>query len=164
MFVRPYSESDVPEMVEIWNAVVEDALAFPQEEKLTPAAGKEFFSAQSCCGVAERDGKIAGLYIVHPNNVGRCGHIANASYAVRDGLRGAGIGRALVLDSLARAAELGFRIMQFNAVTKNNMAARKLYESLGFMPLGHIPGGFRRADGTYEEINLYYRALEPKGS
>ena len=28
------------------------------------------------------DGQIVGLYILHPNNVGRCGHLCNASYAV----------------------------------------------------------------------------------
>ena len=31
-------------------------------------------------------GCIVGLYILHPNNVGRCGHIANASYAVAGNL------------------------------------------------------------------------------
>ena len=25
--------------------------------------------------------QVLGLYILHPNNIGRCGHIANASYA-----------------------------------------------------------------------------------
>lgn len=42
--------------------------------------------------VAEEDGKIYGLYILHPNNVGRCGHICNASYAVSSDARGRHIG------------------------------------------------------------------------
>ncbi len=41
--------------------------------------------------------EIVGLYILHPNNVGRCGHICNASYAVRRDLRGEHIGEKLVL-------------------------------------------------------------------
>ena len=41
-------------------------------------------------------GEIVGLYILHPNNVGRCGHICNASYAVKSQLRGHHIGEALV--------------------------------------------------------------------
>jgi len=41
--------------------------------------GKAFFASQSYCGVAEDEGKVVGLYILHPNNVGRCGHICNAS-------------------------------------------------------------------------------------
>ena len=40
----------------------------------------------------EEDGKIFGLYILHPNNVGRCGHICNASYAVSSDARGRHIG------------------------------------------------------------------------
>lgn len=41
---------------------------------------------------AEEDGKVYGLYILHPNNVGRCGHICNASYAVSSDARGRHIG------------------------------------------------------------------------
>ena len=35
----------------------------------------------------EENGEVVGLYILHPNNEGRCGHIANASYAVERGTR-----------------------------------------------------------------------------
>lgn len=43
---------------------------------------RAFFESQSYTGVADDDGQIVGLYILHPNNVGRCGHICIASYAV----------------------------------------------------------------------------------
>ena len=36
-------------------------------------------------------------------------------------------GRRLVEDSLKQASRLNFRIMQFNAVVKENYRARKLY-------------------------------------
>ena len=61
----------------------------------------EFFGLQTHCGVAVEDGRVLGLYILHPNNVGRCGHIANASYAVSSAARGKGVGRALIEDSIA---------------------------------------------------------------
>ena len=32
-------------------------------------------------------GEIEGIYILHPNNVGCCGHICNASFAVRKDVR-----------------------------------------------------------------------------
>ncbi len=64
-------------------------------------------------------GCIYGLYILHPNNVGRCGHICNAS----------------------------------------NTHARHLYERLGFVQLGVIPGGFRMKDGHDEDICPYYHEL-----
>ena len=159
MQIRQYQAKDVPEMIAIWNEVVEDGIAFPQEENLTEETGKAFFASQSYTGVAEDDGKIVGLYILHPNNIGRCGHICNASYAVSSTCRGQHIGEKLVLDCLKVAKDLGFRVLQFNAVVESNIHARHLYERLGFVQLGTIPGGFRMKDGHYENICPYYHVL-----
>ena len=160
MQIRAFTDSDIDAVLSIWNEVVEEGAAFPQEEPLTLRTGREFFAAQSYTGVAEdEDGQVVGVYILHPNNVGRCGHIANASYAVRSSCRGRHIGEKLVTDCLARAKEIGFRVLQFNAVVESNRPARHLYERLGFVQLGVIPGGFRRKDGRYENICPYYRVL-----
>ena len=158
---RKYREDDVPAMRVIWNEVVAEGVAFPQLETLDAREALEFFAAQTSCGVAVREdgGQVLGLFIVHPNNVGRCGHIANASYAVSSAARGQHAGRALVLASLEAAREAGFRIMQFNAVVASNEGARHLYESIGFKQLGTIPGGFHMPDGSYEDICPYYYVL-----
>lgn len=159
--IRSFRPEDLPEITAIWNEVVQDGAAFPQEEFLTPETAGAFFAAQTHTAVAEspETGTICGLYILHPNNVGRCGHLCNASYAVRSQSRGLHIGERLVLDSLAQGRLHGFRIMQFNAVVASNLHARHLYERLGFVPLGIIPQGFRRKDGQYEDICPYYRVL-----
>ena len=107
--VRPYRPADLPEMVRVWNEIVDEGTAFPQEERLTAEAGAAFFAGQTRCGVAEAEGR-----------------------------------------------EAGFRVLQFNAVVATNLAARRLYERLGFTQLGTIPGGFRMADGRYEDICPYY--------
>ena len=159
MIIREYTPTDLPEIIKIWNEVVEDGIAFPQEEPLDLATGADFFASQSYTGVAEEDGVIYGLYILHPNNVGRCGHICNASYAVASASRGRHIGEKLVLDCLAQAKQLGFRVLQFNAVVESNTHARHLYERLGFTQLGTITGGFRMKDGTYENICPYFKEL-----
>ena len=159
--VREFNENDIQAANEIWNEVVEDGVAFPQEECLTEKSGLEFFKSQSYTGIAydEETGDIVGLYILHPNNVGRCGHICNASYAVSSSARGKGVGRMLVSDCLERAKKYGFKILQFNAVVRTNKSARKLYESLGFVKLGVIPKGFLMKDGHYEDICPYYKEL-----
>ena len=161
IIIREYHEKDVTGMVEIWNEVVEQGIAFPQEEYLTLESGAEFFAAQTYNGVAvEKDsGEILGLYILHPNNIGRCGHICNASYAVKTQHRGKGIGKKLVLDCIAQGKNHGFTVLQFNAVVATNVYARHLYESLGFIQLGVIPKGFRMKDGHFEDICPYYREL-----
>ena len=157
--VRRYSGEDLPAMIAIWNEVVAEGMAFPQEDLLDAETGAAFFAAQTYCGVTEDGGGLSGLYILHPNNVGRCGHICNASYAVASGLRGRGTGERLVRDCLEQAGALGFRILQFNAVVASNTRARRLYARLGFQPLGVIPGGFRRKDGQFVDIWPYYIAL-----
>ncbi len=159
--VRAYTESDVPRMTEIWNEVVRDGIAFPQTECLDLESGQTFFDSQTHCGVAEDTDsrELLGLYILHPNNVGRCGHICNASYAVSAEARGKHIGEKLVRDCLAQGRTHGFRILQFNAVVRTNTAARRLYEKLGFVQLGVIPQGFLMKDGHYEDICPYYHML-----
>ena len=159
LIIREYTQNDISDMIRIWNEVVEEGVAFPQEECLDMGTGTVFFASQSYTGVAEEDGKILGLYILHPNNVGRCGHICNASYAVSSDIRGKHIGEKLVLDCLNKGRELGFRVLQFNAVVESNIHARHLYERLGFTQLGTIPGGFRMRDGHYENICPYYHKL-----
>ena len=159
MIVREFTENDLPEMIRIWNEVVEEGIAFPQEEALDRNSGAEFFGAQSYTAVATEDEHVFGLYILHPNNVGRCGHICNASYAVASEARGRHIGEQLVTDCLKKGKDLGFRVLQFNAVVESNTHARHLYERLGFTQLGTIPGGFRMKDGHYENICPYYHEL-----
>jgi ribosomal protein S18 acetylase RimI-like enzyme len=157
--VRKYDPSDVIDLIRIWNEVVEEGAAFPQEEFLTAESGAGFFASQSYTGVAEENGEILGLYILHPNNIGRCGHICNASYAVASGSRGLHIGEKLVLDCLEQAKLHGFGVLQFNAVVESNIHARHLYERLGFVQLGTIPKGFRMKDGSFENICPYYHEL-----
>ncbi len=160
MEIREHNSNDLKQMIAIWNEVVEDGIAFPQEELLNDETGENFFSSQSYCGVAvDEYGTVVGLYILHPNNVGRCGHICNASYAVSSKCRGQHIGEKLVKDCIRKAKEIGFLILQFNAVVETNLHARHLYERIGFHQLGIIPKGFRMKDGRYENICPYYIEL-----
>lgn len=159
MEIRKYREDDIPAMLRIWNKVVEEGVAFPQEEYLDEESGRKFFAEQSYCGVADDNGSVVGLYILHPNNIGRLGGISNASYAVDYECRGRHIGEKLVSDCLAQAKRLGFNILQFNAVVENNIHARHLYERLGFVHIGTIPKAFRMNDGSFENICLYYHEL-----
>ncbi|MCD8365909.1 MAG: GNAT family N-acetyltransferase [Clostridiales bacterium] len=161
IIMKPYEDRYIEGALCVWNEVVEEGIAFPQEDILDAGTGKEFFEAQTYTGLAidSDTDAVLGLYILHPNNVGRCGHIANASFAVCAGLRGEHIGEKLVIDCLQKAKENGFSIMQFNAVVDSNVHARHLYERLGFQRLGMIPGGFRMKDGHFEDIHLYYYKL-----
>lgn len=159
--IREYQPTDAAQAMDIWNEVVREGVAFPQLDELTGQTAHDFFCSQSYTGIAadSETGELVGLYILHPNNVGRCGHICNTSYAVRSARRGQHIGEQLVKHSLVMGARLGFRILQFNAVVAANIHALHLYERLGFTRLGRIPKGFLMKDGHYEDIILLYIQL-----
>lgn len=157
----------------IWNEVVRAGNAFPQFEELADDKEAEaFFASQTRTAVAvdcedafgsdcdgdgsSAAGKVVGLYILHPNNVGRCAHTANTSYAVDSSCRGRGVGRALVQDSLDNLKPCGFRGLQFNAVVASNLSAIRLYESMGFARIGVIPGGFLNGEGAYEDMIIFH--------
>lgn len=157
MQIVKYEKKYIKGAIAVWNEVVRDGLAFPQENELNEIDGDEFFSSQSYTGIAvDDDENVLGLYILHPNNIGRCGHICNASYAVSSTQRGKHIGEELVKHCIKMAGELDFKIMQFNAVVADNIPALSLYKKLGFTRLGTIPKGFKSKDGTYKDIILHY--------
>ena len=158
--IRDAEEKDLPQIVEVFNEVIDEGVAFPWEEDLTIETGKSFFFSQDACRVAvSDDDTVLAVAIVHPNAIGRSGHIANGSYAVSSKCRGQHIGDKLVRDSLEVARNLGYRIMQFNAVVESNIHAQHLYELIGFEKLGCVKGGFRNIDGVYEDMFIYVYEL-----
>ncbi|MBB5183017.1 GNAT family N-acetyltransferase [Catenisphaera adipataccumulans] len=155
--IRVFNDDDIFDMTRIWNDAVLENNSIPQTETMSEQEAMHFFSDQYTA-VYEENGKIAGLYILHPNNIGHCGHIANATYVVDKKMRGRHIGEQLVNDCLVQAKELGYSILQFNAVVCENVHAVHLYERLGFVNLGRIPGGYRNKEGDHD-IYVMYQVL-----
>ena len=156
--VTGFTKENSTEAIEVWNSVVEDGRAFPQEIPFAYDEGVAFFEGQTFTGVAYDDEtlEVVGVYILHPNFVGRCSHICNTSYAVKKGKRGLGIGKLIVTHSMEKARECGFKILQLNAVIASNTPALNLYKKLGLIPLGPIKDAFRNKDGEYEDIIPHY--------
>lgn len=161
VIIKKFESDYLSETMNIWNEVVEEGVAFPQLNKPDETAAQAFFDEQTYTGIAvdKEKNTVLGMYILHPNNVGRCAHIANASFAVKSDVRGLHIGEKLVSDCLEKAKCNGFKIMQFNAVVDNNIHARHLYERLGFTDVGIIPKGFHMKDGSFEDIHIMYKTL-----
>ena len=159
MELRLIEKADLPQATALWNDVVAAGDSFPGDQPLSEAEAWELFCAQTETVCAVKGDEVVGVYILHPNNIGRCAHIANASYAVKAGARGQGIGRLLVEDCLERAKKDGFRGLQFNAVVASNTAAIALYLKLGFKVLGTVTGGYRDRDGHYRDTLIFLKTL-----
>jgi len=147
----------------IFNEIVEEGLTFPMDKIFTLEDFREKCPPHETiwCAVDEND-RVLGFVHIHPNNVGRCSHIANCGYSVASKVRGKGVGRMLVAKSIEVAREDGYRGMQFNAVVSTNVAAIALYRSFGFEIIATIPGGFRHGsadDPRFVDMYIMYLAL-----
>ncbi len=152
--ILPLGREGEEELFSAYARLVEDEEGFPHAAPLSFEEFYDYWMAHTTAVVAaRREGRLVGAYYLKPNFVGRAAHIANAGYFVVREERGNGIGRLLVLDSIARAPGLGFDALQFNLVFSSN-PARRLYEELGFEVIGRIP----RAVGG-EDALIYWREL-----
>ena len=61
--------------------------------------------------------------------------------------------------SLERAAERGFRAMQFNFVVSSNERAVRLWQSLGFEIAGRLPEAFLHPTRGYVDALVMFRKL-----
>ena len=63
--IRPYTEGDLPAMLAIWNQVVEEGVAFPQDEPLDEETGRAF-ARQTHTAVAEDTDHRRPCRVVYP--------------------------------------------------------------------------------------------------
>ncbi len=142
----PVGAEDRRALFALFAGVVERGEGFPQAPPLTDDDFEAAWGSGTRMVVAARhDASLAGAYALKANFPGRAGHIANAGYVVDRAWRRHGVARALVEDSLERAAALGFDAMQFNLVFASN-PARRLYEELGFEVTGRVPAAVEGED------------------
>ncbi len=126
----------------------------PEDEMIT-----YWFSPEKYVYVAEEDGKILGTYWIKPNQPGLGSHVCNAAYMVAPAAAGKGIGRLMAEHSLEEAKRLGFKSMQFNFVVKSNIAAVRLWQSVGMEIIGEIPDAFDHRENGLTNAYIMYRKL-----
>ncbi|MDT0615321.1 GNAT family N-acetyltransferase [Streptomyces lancefieldiae] len=109
--------------------------------------------------VAELDGAVVGyLRLGFPTPLASNAHVRQIrGLAVADAARGHGVGRALVRAAVEEARRLGARRLTLR-VLGHNTAARKLYESEGFVVEGVQPEEFH-LDGEYVDDVLMGQSL-----
>lgn len=109
--------------------------------------------------VGEIDNRIVGTYYIKDNQPDLGSHVCNCGYMVHPDHRRSGIGRALCQHSLALAAELDYRAMQFNLVVATNQASIRLWRKMGFTEVGRLPGAFAHPIYGFVDALVMYRKL-----
>ncbi|UXN75630.1 GNAT family N-acetyltransferase [Devosia sp. A8/3-2] len=160
MQIRPATEADIAQIL---------AIVAP-----TPAAGETYAIASDLDDaavlaywlgsthevfVAEENGVIPGTYYLMANQQGGGAHVANCGYMTAPAARGKGVARAMCQHSLTRAAERGFRAMQFNHVVSTNTRAVALWQSLGFAIVGTLPKAFNHPAQGYVDSYVMFKTL-----
>jgi len=125
VFVRPMLQSDLPIVAEV------DATAFDPLWQNSFSALQQAYPQAAMATVAEADGQVIGYQISTRNSLG----VHLARLAVRPDVQGGGVGRALVLDLIQKAAQNGFSRLTVNTQS-DNAASLALYQKAGFHETG----------------------------
>jgi len=158
--IREATSSDDAPIWAIFHAVVApgDTYVFepdtPRREALAYWRNPSFR-----CYVAQTDDAVVGTYILKPNYPGLGAHVANAAFMVSPDARGSGVGRAMGEHCIVEARRLGYRALQYNFVVSTNAPAVRLWQRLGFMIIGTLPGAFRHRQLGFVDAYVMFRSL-----
>lgn len=134
--------ADLPQILAIYNEVIRNSTAVYSEEEFTAARGGTWFDAKLANGfpliVARDAAGIAGFGTFGEFRAWPCYHRSvEHSVHVRVDRRGQGVGRALVVELLARAAADAKHVM-IAGIDADNAVSIGLHRSLGFNQVGHF--------------------------
>ena len=92
------------------------------------------------------DAQLVGCFYIKPNFPGRCSHVCNGGFLVRETFKSQGAGYIMAERYRHLAKQLGYRASMFNLVFVSNHGSNKLWEKLGFTKLSRVPGVGRLRD------------------
>jgi len=155
--IRGPNWNDLDGLLEYINGLVEERAQIVKSEKMTREAEADWLgqrlseieSGQAIHLVAEVGGKIAGDATVGVL-AGERGHTAYLGIGLSKGVRGLGLGKALMHALIELSKKAGLKILILD-VFATNIAAIRLYEKVGFREVGRIPKGICR-DGNYIDL------------
>jgi phosphinothricin acetyltransferase len=137
------ARAQLPEILAIYNEVIRNTTAVYSDEEVTLANREAWFDAKAALGfpvlVATDDSGVLGFATFGEFRAWPCyRHSVEHSVHVRADCRGRGIGRALVLALLERAAGMQKHVM-IGGIDADNTVSIRLHQSLGFTEAGHFP-------------------------
>lgn len=162
MLIREATEDDWDAIYPFFAEIVSEGRTYAYPEGMSSGEARRYWMSgpPSTTVVAVAGPAVLGSATIGPNRPGRGSHVATASFMVDPAHRGRGVGRAMGEFAIEWAGAQGYRGMQFNAVVETNLAAVRLWRSLGFEIVGTVPEAFRHADDGLVGLHVMYRRLD----
>jgi GNAT superfamily N-acetyltransferase len=159
--IRPASRDDWPRIWPFFDATVKAGETYAYSLDLTSDEAEALWMERppGLTVVLEEEDAILGSAKMGPNRPGPGDHVGTASFMVAGAARGRGVGRRMAEYVVQWHRDQGFRGIQFNAVVETNVAAVRLWESLGFEIIGTVPGAFRSPTHGYVGLHVMYLPL-----
>jgi L-amino acid N-acyltransferase YncA len=161
VIIRAATDDDWPRIWPFFAAIVAagETYAFPADLTLETARPWWMEQPPGLTVVAVEGDVVLGSAKMGPNRPARGSHVATASFMVSPAARGLGVGRGLGEYAIRWATEAGYHAMQFNAVVDTNVAAVRLWETLGFETVGIVPEAFDSRTHGLVGLRVMYRRL-----
>ncbi len=143
MTIRDAAESDLPAIVQIFNATIPTRLATAVLRPVSVEERRPWFHEHTAdhhpLRVAEIDGTIAGWLSLH-GFMPRCAYRATAelSVYVHPDFRRRGVARELLEEAIARGPQLEINTL-VGLILSHNAASLQLFARLGFERWGLLP-------------------------
>jgi L-amino acid N-acyltransferase YncA len=136
------TRTDLPEILSIYNEVIRHSTAVYSELEFTAERGVVWFDSKAAQGfpfiVARDPSGVVGFGTFGDFRAWPCYQFSvEHSVHVRADRRGAGIGRAIILELIRRATAMGKHVM-IAGVDADNRVSITLHEHLGFTVAGRF--------------------------
>ena len=162
IIIRDALESDLPVIIDIYNATVPTRMVTAELEPTTVEARLPWFREHSPdqypFWVAENDGRVIG-WLDFKKFLPRCAYrgTAEISVYVDENFRRCGVGRRLLEEAIARAPSLGTNAI-VGLIFGHNQPSLKLFERFGFERWGLLPR-IAQLDGNKRDLVIMGRHL-----
>lgn len=159
MQIRPATEADLPQILDIHNDAIRRLDAIWSEAEETLADREAWLDDRNANGfavfVAEEDGRILGhaSYGTYRSRSGYRKTIEHSIY-LRDEAQGRGVGKALMRALIDDAKAKGFHLM-VAVIDAKNEASIRFHTRHGFEMLGVLPQSGFKHGRWLDQVNMY---------
>lgn len=166
MKIRDAVESDLPAIVEIYNATVPGRMVTADPEPVSVESRRAWFLEHDPdrrpLWVAEIDGEVAGWFSFEPfRKKPAYRATAEVSVYVAEQHRRKGIGRRLLGEAIRRSPRLGIKTLT-GGIFAHNHPSIELFEGFGFVRWAHYPR-VAELDGIERDLVVLGLRLDDAG-